>query len=118
MPLRKTSNWTPHIPRKQIQPRVESPTIEFSGERFEPRKYLQQKDEHRHGGEPRLDTVPESCYDGPDQGRKVSPEDTEADPGQDRIRYALLLTRHADEVHQEVHGRYADHQRQKHLPAR
>src|SRR5215211_5677677 len=78
----------------------------------------EQEDDHGHGGQPRLDPVPEDGDDRPDQSRDVGSEQPEAEARQHWIGDAVPLPRNPREVHEEVDDGYADDQREEHLPTR
>ncbi|MNO56137.1 hypothetical protein D3C76_466460 [compost metagenome] len=70
-----------------------------------------------HRGQVGLDTEPGNGDDCADQRRYLRAVDTESDAADDRERYAGLLPHVAGQVHEEVHQRRADAQRQENLPA-
>ncbi|MNM60714.1 hypothetical protein D3C81_720040 [compost metagenome] len=70
-----------------------------------------------HRGQVGLDTEPGDGDDRTDQRRNLRAMDAEGDTADDREGDAGLLPHVAGEVHEEVHQRRADRQRQENLPA-
>ncbi len=70
-----------------------------------------------HRGQVRLNPEPGDGDNGADQRRNLRPVDAETDPADDRKRHPGFLAHVAGQVHEAVHQRRADPQRQQNLPA-